>query len=187
MNVGEAVSAYISHRYPIPEPASPISTHRGRIARMNALEAQHGGAKGASQAVGVSRETWRRWRLTGTDPRTGKPRQQPSAANLGRLAAAIRPVYERRRDNALRRNLGAVRNIRITGIVVWAGYRNKLNGGQRTTTLDGPANLRSCIAPYLTRDLAILGIEFEQAIGIAQDNDPQLIQLEGDAVEASWN
>lgn len=81
-----ALDAALSARYRVTEVKSPITQRRGLLGRMNQLEKLH--SKGATKAqaaaraaasAGISKETWRRWRLGG---------QPPAAATLRKLEGA---------------------------------------------------------------------------------------------------
>jgi len=181
-DVGQAVTEFIHSRYSS-APISPVTTDRGRVARMKRIERETGSPKAAAAAVGVSRETWRRWGLTGRNPRTGKPYQKPKAANLANLDRLTADLYRRTLLRGLQRTLAAVTQIRITGVIRWNGYLNKLGGGYRTTTLPGPADLRPVILPYAEGGFSQVGDQFEHAIGLAEGAS---IHLEGNAVEVSW-
>jgi hypothetical protein len=179
VNLGEALLHRID-QYGGGEPASPVDSDRGRIARMNHLEKAHGGPRGAAAAVGVSRETWRRWRLTGKDPRTGRPRQKPSSTSLGKLRGAARKLYDAARDRRVRGALAHVRNVRITGIIEWDGYRNPIE--QRSTTL-GDMSLAGLHGPWKARDADSLAETFQAIIGREMDAD---IQILGDECRVEW-
>ncbi len=181
MNIGEATQAHMDARYPSGEPISAATTDRGRIARMNALEKAHGGPRGAASAVGVSRETWRRWRLTGRDPRTGKPRQKPGAAGLNKLAGAAGQIYRAAQARRAQQGLARARGVRMTGIIRWDGYLNKIP--QRTVRVADQMDLSSLYGPWERGDLLALGEAFEAAVGLEHSAS---IQVEGDEAEVSW-
>lgn len=64
---------------------SPRTEGRGLPMTIGELERAYGGPKGAAAAAGVSRETWRRWKL----PAGQHLAQRPNARSLDRLSQAV--------------------------------------------------------------------------------------------------
>lgn len=195
MNLGSALMSEVERHWPegrprLHEPASPASSDRGRLARMNAIEKAHGGPAGAAQVVGVSPETWRRWRKTGVNPRTGKPYQKPGSPGLamlsgaaGALYAAARAAYIAARNQKIRKGLARVHNVIVTAIVRWDSYLNRKGDGTRTVKL-GTLELDAMFTPWSYGDPDGAALTFEAAAGRAHS---AVIQFEGDAVEVSWS
>lgn len=187
MNVGEAVAARID-AYPSGEPVSPPESDRGRIARMNALEKAHGGPRGAAAAVGVSRETWRRWRLTGKDPRTGRPRQKPGAASLSKLTGAAGKLYRSAQRDRIIRGLARARGVWFKGVIKWDGYYNPK--AHRRVSIADQMDLSSLYGPWSYGDLPMLGEQFEELCAIHYSGEhggrPTAIQIEDDDVTVGW-
>jgi hypothetical protein len=155
MNIGQAIMAELDDRFGHHgEVISPVSSDRGRIARMHALERKHGSPKAAAAALGISRETWRRWGLR----KSQKGHQAPSAANLRRLADAYRNMLRPSRLRAAARALSPAR-VKVTGDIRWNGYYNRES--HRSTTLD-PLALRSLVDLWERRDTERLGERFQE-------------------------
>lgn len=112
---------------PLQEPKSPITSWRGRRARMAFLERYHGSVPAAMAAAGVkSRTTWTLWKT---------PAARPRADYLANLAAADQAA--RRADQGprnLRRAIadlardGLVRCVTARGVWRWDGYYNGIAG-----------------------------------------------------------
>lgn len=154
MNIGEAVKAALDSKWGhYGEVVSPVDSARGRTARMNQLEATHGSPKAAAGAVGVSPQTWRRWRKAG--------QQKPSPGNLKRLDETYRRALLPARRRAAERGL---RNAQatVTATINWNGYYNRRP--HRTTDLDR-MNHTGLITPWLRGDTATLGQLFEDTVG----------------------
>lgn len=117
MNLGEALKREMDRLWEDTGPRSPITGNRGRLARMRELERRNGGPKGAAAAVGVSRETWRRWTQTG--PRA----QSPSAVNLKRLGSAYDRATRPARLSRLRTRLRTSRPW-VEAVINWDSYYN---------------------------------------------------------------
>jgi hypothetical protein len=186
VNIGEAVAARID-AYRSGEPASPPESDRGRITRMNHLEKAYGGPKGASQAVGVSRETWRRWRLTGKDPRTGRPRQRPAPASLAKLTGAAGKLYRATQRDRIIKGLQRARHVWFWGVIKWDGYYNPIE--ERGVNIAPLMDLSSLYGPWSLGDLPMLGERFEELCSIhyaGETSRPTAIQIEGDTVQVSW-
>lgn len=175
MNLGEALQGELDRLWQTTAIKSPITSNRGRLARMQELERQNGGPAGAAAAVGVSRQTWRRW---------GKGAQGPSAANLKRLGDA----YERAaRPKRLARLRSRLRNASsyVKAEVKWTNSTAKYNAKRhRPVNLDA-TDLTGLIAPWEADNRGQLAEAFEIAISKEyqeMDGDEPTIAFEGDDV-----
>lgn len=104
---------------------TPVTQHRGRNARMNALEKVFG-EKAAAAAAGVTPRTWKRWRETDAKPR---------ATSL----AGLQGAYDRLLDDQTLRRLSSGRHrarVSVTAEIQWSGY---YNGQADKSQPSGPA------------------------------------------------
>lgn len=83
MRPGEAVERALTGR-------SPRTAHGVTPRSLGELERAYGGPKGAAAAAGVSRETWRRWRLGTQKPKASSVTAMEAAVRRARLAAGRR-------------------------------------------------------------------------------------------------
>lgn len=162
------------------EPASPITGYRGRLARMNALQKEHGGPREAAAAVGVQYRTWKLWRT---------PLARPTAASLGKLGRSVARIYQRAAVSRFLRRVP--RAPRVTATIRWGDsgrYYARKNDGYRSTNLDDlyGKNLAQLTAAWASRDLDQLAQLFEQAVSDIYGRQDDLIQFEGNRVEVEW-
>lgn len=137
-------------RYGGRAPKSAPDTTRGRLARMRALEAGYGGPKGAARQVGVSAETWRRWK------QTGKKSQHPSAPRLASLVRASDTVYRAMSVRTAERELRRAK-VRVCADIMWNGYLDTKTP-YRCTSLDR-LNLSAWAIQWAGANLAALAQE----------------------------
>jgi hypothetical protein len=173
MNLQEALQGEMDRLWADTEVRSPITGNRGRKDRMRAIERAHRGPAGAAAAVGVSRETWRRWGKTGG--------QSPSAANLRRLQdtyeTASRPARLRALKARLRRSAPVV-----TAVVRWSNSKPYNREPHRTVRLK-PIPLDGLVGPWDLGDGPMLAETLEQTVVAAYpDSHAGEIRFEGDAV-----
>jgi hypothetical protein len=187
VNLGEALNEAIGLLGRDPEPKSPITSDRGLHARMNALEKEHGDPRAAARAIGVSPETWGRWRKTGTNPRTGKPHQRPGRAAVARLKSALLPIYRRTYERSVQAKLRAISNVRVSARINWDGYYNAQNDGYRGTNLNElkRGSMARLYAPWVAGDLGHLAGLFE--VAVSQAYDDSIVNFEGDQVVVEWS
>lgn len=127
-----ATETALADRFPVPPlpgVRSPITSRRGLAARMAELSRQHGGAKAAARAAGVTPRTWAGWtaRLA-----TGQMPRLAPASRAGVEAAYAADLAERAQTPARLR--AHVRGLLAAGPVVvfvwaeaeiqWDGYYN---------------------------------------------------------------
>lgn len=94
---------------------SPVSSPRGRTARMGALEEFWGGPREAAAAVGVTPRTWRSWRAAGA---------RPVRASLEQLDGAYEALLGQRADTPKRRRaLAAARLAAAAGEAIMASIK----------------------------------------------------------------
>lgn len=182
MNLGEALMTSLTASVVLPDrnPKSPISSTRGRQARMRALEKEHGSGPKAARAAGISPTTWRAWNKAGAKPRP---------ETLQRLQDALAPLHQRQNRAAMAKALQGGATPRVCAIVKWGRSRRNYtvkNDGQRCTNLDQLYNvdLSDLARPWSEGDRAGLADTFERIVSDTYDEDG--IQFEGDAVTIEW-
>ena len=149
-DIGHAIYRAMSHQFGGREPVSSPDTMRGRLARMHAVEKAAGSPKAAAAVVGVSPETWRRWKLTG-------PKQQhPSLPRLSSLVRASNTVYRAMSQRTAERALKHAK-IRVCADVRWNGYLD-VKKPYRSTNLD-PLDLSAWAAQWVRADFTALAQE----------------------------
>ena len=173
MNLGQALQGELNRLWADTEIRSPISSNRGRTTRMREIERQHGGPAGAAAAVGVSRQTWRRWSKSGG--------QAPSKANLSRLQDVYEDSARPGRLRALRARLRRSKPV-VTAVVRWSNSKPYNRNPHRTVKLN-PVDCSGLVGPWELGDVPLMGETFEEAVMKAY-NAPE-IRFEGDAVTVS--
>ena len=74
----------------VAEVASPVSSARGRSARMGQLERAHGSAKAAAAAAGVQLRTWQRWKAGGKMPAASRNKLEKAHGSLVKAKVNVR-------------------------------------------------------------------------------------------------
>jgi len=128
--------------------------------QMDALEREHGSAKAAAGAAGVSRSTWWRWRSGRQAPRPGSA-QGVRAAQRARL---VPPAAQRQaaRATAPTRDAGGVR---VTGMFTVSADRR-----QRSVVIssgDGRDHVRQARVAFMVGDDATAEAELQAAVNAA--------------------
>lgn len=158
MNLGQALLAALDRiERPDYEPASPITTDRGRGARMRAVEKDAGGEREAAIAAGVQLRTWRAWKQAGA---------RLVAASVAKLDRAARRAYRRRGRSAVRRALRRSPMPVASAVVRWNGYITRANDGYRTVKLDQMTgnDLSGLATAWADRNTQELAARFEAAV-----------------------
>jgi hypothetical protein len=166
---------------------SPITTQRGLNARMNALDryfTHKGDRKGQSTtrmaaALGVSPVTLRRWK---------KGTQAP---NLRKIEGLHNRLITLPKTRANLKNKTVPNSVKVTGIIVWNGYKNQAKNGHRSTTLGGMQGvMRRVIRLWASAGPDVAADVFQRGAADVEnlpntDDDPGF-QVEGDDVDISF-
>lgn len=106
----------------LPGVKSPPDSRRGLVARMDALEHSHGGAKAAAAAAGVTPRTWSGWRKGGKPSRKSLSGLQ--GAYQADLKARAQTPARKRRQARLKASAGGGPHVKVRAEIQWDGYYN---------------------------------------------------------------
>jgi len=157
--------------------ASPVTSTRGREARIRALERTYGSGKAAAQAAGVGPSTWRAWTTKSAS------RRAPSPMNARKLEHAYGLTIRATRTARIL----APTEIQVTAVVVGdpagAKYKNPKEKRTFRAERDGTpareavAEWKNNGSPAAVADAALRGVKSAYGIPFAFEGTDVVVRL----------